>query len=72
MARTIDEINEALASVRRAIAAAEKAQRYQTGAGQEKEMARLQVLYDREERLLAERSRATRTGPTRNYGVYRR
>ncbi len=71
--RTLEEINEALASVRAAIRAAETAQRYSNGAGQEKEMARLQTLYAREDSLLDERARLNMVGgPARNYGVYRR
>lgn len=70
--RTIDEINEALTSVREAIRAAETAQRYQTVHGQEKEMAHLNVLYNRENALLDERARVSYSGPARNYGVPRR
>ena len=54
--RTVDELNEDLSSVRKAIRAAESAQAYTTGLNQSKIMANLTVLYGRENDLLAERS----------------
>jgi len=74
--RTLEEINTALASVRTAIAAAETAQNYTTAIGQQKAMARLDILYDREEKLIAERSSVATTGgsggPVVNQGIVAR
>lgn len=77
---TLDEAKEALGSVVTARKAAETAQSYSTGLGQQKAMAELQVLYEREDKLrriagtLEEMAAtgANSRGPRRNYGVYAR
>lgn len=56
MARTRFEVEDDLKSVRAAIKSAEKAQSYSTGLGNRRDMASLEILYKREERLLSERS----------------
>lgn len=73
MPRTRTEVNEALASVRTAITAAEKAQSYGSGLGNSKTMADLRTLYQREKELLAERAALDAgntgyTGMVRNVG----
>lgn len=76
MAKTLAELNEDIASVRASIRAAESAQAYRSGLGQEKTMASLSVLYRRETDLLAERSAllsgSTSAGPVWNKGVINR
>lgn len=56
MPRTRVEVDEDLTSVRTAIRAAEEAQAYGSALGNQKTMANLTTLYEREEKLLAERS----------------
>ena len=76
MARTMEEVTAALASVRTAITAAEASQEYTSGLGNKKVMAALEVLYAREERLIKERTNiqtgGASAGPVRNMGVIRR
>ncbi len=77
---TLDEARDALESVVTARRAAEVAQSYSTGLGQQKAMAELSVLYEREDSLrrilaaledMAQAAAPTR-GPHRNYGIYAR
>lgn len=74
--RTIDELTADIASVRKAIRAAEEAQSYTTGLQQQKVMANLAVLYKRETDLLDERSSllsgGKSAGPVWNRGVINR
>jgi len=74
--RTLTELTEDLASVRLAIRAAEKSQSYRSSLGQQKDMALLTTLYQRETDLLAERSAllsgGSVAGPVWNRGVINR
>lgn len=77
---TLSEAQEALADAISARKAAETAQSYQTGIGQQKQMANLDVLYKREDAMreivatldgMSSTSTAS-VGPVKNYGVYSR
>jgi len=62
MSRTLEENTAALAAVRAAIDATLTAQDYTTALGQRKAMPQLQILFDREKELLAERAALSSTG----------
>ena len=74
--RTLEENTAALADVRQAILDAQKAQAYQTGLNQQKTMASLEILYKRENDLLAERQQLQTGGATAGifkvHGIRRR
>lgn len=67
--RTEAEINEALASVRSAIRAAETSQRYKDGLMNEVERANLDILYKREDALLDERQQLQTGGASAGVAV---